>query len=154
MASHLYRSLARRLAAPLLLLVSLPALAATADLQRIDAWLESGQYVQADRAIAEVLAAQPDSAPAHYLDARLLAAEGKWPLAEKELEQARRLDPGLSFAPPQQVQTLTQTILEHRWKSPSGLAGYGQGALAAGFVAISAYLIFGVLRRRRPQAKS
>ncbi len=110
--------------------------------------LRNGHLVQADRAIAQALAAQPDSARAHYLDARLLAAEGKWPLAEDELERARRLDPALRFAPAPQVQALASTVMRHRWKNPSGLAGYGQAALAVLFILVSGSLIIGVFRNR------
>ena len=116
--------------------------------------LHAGHLVRADHAIAQVLAAQPDSAQAHYLDARLLAAEGKWPLAEDELERARRLDPTLGFAPGPQVQALANKVLQHRWTSPAGLAGYGQAALAALFVLVSGYLIFGMLRGRRSPPKA
>ena len=141
---------------PLLLTAALlgGGLAQAASLERADALLEAGQFSQADQMIAQVLAAQPHSAQAHYLDARLLAKEGKWPLAEQELEQARHLDSTLAFAPPQQVQSLTQTILENRWKSPAGLAGYGQAALAGLFVLISGYLIFGVVRSRGRRFKA
>ncbi len=125
--------------------------ARAATLEQADAALRAGETVGADRAIAQVLAAQPDSARAHYLDARLLAAEGKWPLAEDELQRARRLDPSLDFAPAAQVQALADQVIQHRWKNPGGLAGYGQAALAALFVGVSGYLIYGVLRgRRRP----
>ena len=125
--------------------------ARAATLEQADAALRAGETVGADRAIAQVLAAQPDSARAHYLDARLLAAEGKWPLAEDELQRARRLDPSLSFAPAAQVQALADEVIRHRWKNPHGAAGYGQAALAVLFLAVSGYLIVGVLRgRRRP----
>ena len=116
--------------------------------------LRAGHLAQADHAIAQVLSTQPDSARAHYLDARLLAAEGKWPLAEDELERARRLDPTLGFAPRPQVQALANEVLQHRWKNPAGLAGYGQGALAVLFVLVSGYLIFGMLRGRRQPPKA
>ncbi len=117
-------------------------------LDDVDQLLRSGHLVRADRAIAQVLAAQPDSARAHYLDARLLAAEGKWPLAEDELQRARRLDPNLDFAPEAQVRALSNSVLQHRWKTPAGLAGYGQAALAVLFVLVSGSLIVGVLRGR------
>ena len=115
--------------------------------------LRAGELVQADHVIAQVLAAQPDSARAHYLDARLLAAEGKWPLAGKELERARRLDPTLAFAPAPQVHALVKEVLQHRWKTPAGLAGYGQAALAVLFVLVSAYLVIGMLRGLRQPPK-
>lgn len=127
---------------------------ADAPLQQAAALLQDGRLTSADHAIARALAEQPDSAQAHYLDARLLAAEGKWPLAEQELEQARRLDPSESFAPQPQVQALASEVLRHRWKSPTGFAGYGQAALAALFVMVSGYLIFGVVRGRRGRPKT
>ncbi len=113
--------------------------------------LRAGHLRRADQAIAQVLAAQPGSARAHYLDARLLAAEGKWPLAEDELERARRLDPGLGFAPAAQAQALAGEVLRHRWKNPGGWAGDGQAVLALLFVAVSGYLVYGVLRGRGPR---
>lgn len=130
-------------------LAPVPASAAT--LEQAQALLQAGHLVQADRAMAQVLVEQPNSAQAHYVDARLLAAERKWPLAEDELERARRLDPSLGFAPAPQVQALADEVIGHRWKNPSGLAGYGQAALAGLFLLVSGYLIFGILRgRRRP----
>ena len=145
-AASLFR---RWLPALALALVFGSAQAATLD--QAEALMQAGHLVQADHAIAQVLAEQPDSARAHYLDARLLAAEGKWPLAEQELERARRLDPSLGFAPAAQVQALADEVLQHRWKNPSGLAGYGQAALAAGFLLVSGYLVFSMLRgKRRP----
>lgn len=125
-----------------------------ATLDQVEALLQGGHLVRADHAMAKVLAAQPDSAKAHYLDARLLAAEGKWPLAEDELERARRLDPTLGFAPGPQVQALANEVIQHRWRNPAGLAGYGQAALAALFVLVSGYLIVGVLRGRRGPPKA
>ena len=127
--------------------------ARAATLEQASALLDAGHLTQADHVIAQVLADQPNSAQAHYLDARLLAAEGKWPLAEQELELARRLDPTLSFGPSEQVQALANEVLKHQWKNPSGFAGYGQAALAALFVLISGYLVFGVMRHRRQPPK-
>lgn len=145
---------ASRLFAPIALaawLACSPAHAATLD--QVDALLHAGHLNQADHAVAQVLAAQPDSARAHYLDARLLAAEGKWPLAEDELQRARRLDPALGFAPAPQVQALAHEVIQHRWKNPSGFAGYGQAALAGLFLLVSGYLVFGMLRGRRQPPK-
>ena len=139
-----------------LLLAWTPAAGAApvATLDQVEALLHDGHLNQADHAVAQVLAAQPDSVLAHYVDARVLAAEGKWPLAEDELQRARRLDPSLDFAPAAQVQALAQEVIGHRWKNPSGFAGYGQAALAALFLLVSGYLVFGMLRGRRPPPKS
>lgn len=136
--------------APLFLALALiSGVAQAATLEQASALLDAGHLTQADHALAQVLADQPHSASAHYLEARLLAAEGKWPLAEKELELAKRLDPTLSFAPAAQSQALANEVLKHQWKNPAGFAGYGQAALAALFVLISGYLVVGVVRNKR-----
>ena len=49
------------------------AAAQTVSLQQAQALLDAGEFHQADQTIAQLLAAQPQSAAAHDLDARLLA---------------------------------------------------------------------------------
>lgn len=123
--------------------------ACAATLERAAALLQTGDLTAADHEIAAVLAAQPDSAPAHYLDARLLAAEGKWPLAAGELARARQLDPALAFAPAAELQDLSDAVAGHQRQRPLGLAGYGKAALALLFLAVSGYLALGMVRARR-----
>ena len=72
----------------------------------VNAAVQGGHFAQADRAIAVVLAAHPDSATVHYVDARLLADEGKWPLAQAELKRAERLEPAMGFEQPQALKAM------------------------------------------------
>ncbi|WP_158540768.1 hypothetical protein [Thiomonas sp. X19] len=95
-----------------------PALAAPAMPDAIQADIQAGHLAQPDREIAQVLAAHPDSAQAHDADARLLAHEGKWPLAQAELQRAERLDPGMGFVHPDGLQAFTRQVQEHVQAGP------------------------------------
>ena len=77
-----------------------------------------GHYAQADREIAQVLAAHPDSAETHYVDARLLAAEGKWPLAQAELSRAETLAPAMGFAHPDVLAAFSRQVQGARKVEP------------------------------------
>lgn len=71
---------------------------------------ESGNLTEAQRMVGLVLQAHPESAKAHFVNAELLAKEGKLGIAKSELETADRLEPGLPFAKPQAVANLKQRI--------------------------------------------
>ncbi len=80
----------------------------------------SGNLAQARSMMQEVLAAHPNSAKAHYVDAEVLARSGDVPAARNELALAEKLDPALGFANPAAVQALRNQL--------SGRAGSIQGA--------------------------
>lgn len=71
---------------------------------------EAGKLSSADAMIAQVLAAHPDSAKAHFVHAELLAKEGKLAAAKSEYLKANELAPGLPFAKPQAVAGLLERI--------------------------------------------
>lgn len=127
-----------------------PALAAQAtphdDIQTA---IQAGRFAQADREIAQVLAAHPDSAKAHYVDARLLADEGKWPLAQAELHQAERLDPGMGFARPGVLQAFTRQVQDHVQAGPVKSSSSGLIMLATAFILIFAYIMVGIFRAQQ-----
>lgn len=136
------------LAAPFAALFAASAVAAQPMLHDIQAAIDAGHYALADREIAQMLAAHPDSAEAHYVDARLLADEGKWPLAQAELSRAETLAPAMGFVHPdvlaafrRQVQDRTQGGAA-RSMSPSFIVG------AMAFVLIFVYLVAGMFRAR------
>jgi len=129
------------------------ALAAQPIPHDIQTAIDAGHDAQADREIAQVLAAHPDSAEAHYMDARLLADEGKWPLAQAELSRAETLAPAMGFVPPDVLAAFSRQVQDHtqggaaRSMSP----GFIVGAMA--FVLIFVYLVAGMFRARsRPMA--
>jgi hypothetical protein len=67
-----------------------------------------------------VLAAHPNSAKAHFIEAELLVKQGQLSQAESELATAERLKPGLPFANAQSVQDLKSRIsASHRISQPS-----------------------------------
>ena len=71
---------------------------------------EAGKLTSADAMIAQVLAAHPDSAKAHFVHAELLAKEGKLAAAKSAYLKASELAPGLPFAKPQAVAGLLARI--------------------------------------------
>ena len=112
---HLLRSW---FTAPFAALFAASALAAQPTLHDIQSAIDAGHYAQADREIAQVLAAHPDSAETHYVDARLLAAEGKWPLAQAELSRAETLAPAMGFAHPDVLAAFSRQVQGARKVEP------------------------------------
>ncbi len=90
----------------------------------------NGHLEQARSMMQEVLAAHPNSAKAHFVDAEVLARGGDLSAARNELALAEKLDPPLSFANPAAVQSL-RAQLSGRVVPPSG-AGRGESAGASG----------------------
>lgn len=70
----------------------------------------AGKLDDAQRMMREVLQAHPQSAKAHYVEAELLAKQGKRQQAAAELATAERLAPGLPFANAQAVASLRQAV--------------------------------------------
>jgi tetratricopeptide (TPR) repeat protein len=133
-------------AAPFAALFAASVLAAQPTLHDIQAAISAGHYAQADREIAQALAAHPDSAVAHYGDARLLADEGKWPLARAELSRAEALAPAMGFVHPDVLAAFRRHVRDH---TQGGAArsispGFIVGAMA--FVLIFVYLVAGMFR--------
>ncbi len=73
----------------------------------------SGRLQLAQSEIEQVLAAYPNSAKAHYVDARVLALAGRWSQAGAELARAQQLDPGLPFEDRAQLQAFTRQLAAH-----------------------------------------
>ena len=79
-----------------------------------------GHLDQAQQMITQVLAAHPNSAKAHFVQAELYAREGKPALARSELTTAEELKPGLPFENPRAVQELkAQLGLGTRTSAPT-----------------------------------
>lgn len=84
----------------------------------------SGHLAQAQSMMQEVLAAHPNSAKAHFVDAEVLARSGDLGAARNELALAEKLDPPLSFANPTAVQAL-RNQLSGRMMAPQESPGAG-----------------------------
>lgn len=96
-----------------LLALGLPALAD--DLPReadVAAAIHDGRFSEAQAMLDKVLAAKPNNARAHFVEAELLVREGRAEAAEQELATAERLQPGLPFVPADNVRNLRLMIAE------------------------------------------
>src|SRR5664279_5570371 len=67
---------------------------------------EAGNYREAQSMMDQVLHDHPNSAKAHFVEAELLAKQGKIANAKTELDTSERLAPGLPFSKPEAVQEL------------------------------------------------
>ncbi len=71
---------------------------------------ESGRMAEARAMMDQVLRDHPKSGKAHYVEAELLAKQGRLADARTELAKAEALAPGLPFATPSAVQALTARL--------------------------------------------
>jgi hypothetical protein len=101
-----------RLRLPLLLLIALftAAAHATPTVDEVYAAAKAGRTAEAESMITQVLEANPNSAKAHYVHARLLAARQDFSGARAELARAETLAPGLPFVKPASVERLRRDI--------------------------------------------
>ncbi|MDB5803672.1 MAG: hypothetical protein JWN73_994 [Betaproteobacteria bacterium] len=93
------------------LFAAAPAFAAEPTVHEIYQAAEAGRMDDANRMMREVLQAHPQSGKAHYIDAELLAKQGKVHEAAGELAKAEKLAPGLPFAKAEAV-TKLRAILD------------------------------------------
>ena len=79
---------------------------------------EAGKFIEAQAMMDKVLRDHPKSGKAHYVQAELLAKQGKFAQAGTELATAEQLAPGLPFAKPEAVQQLRALAARAR-KAPA-----------------------------------
>jgi hypothetical protein len=79
-------------------------------LHEVYAAAEAGRYGEAQAMMDKVFRDHPNSAKAHFVEAELLARQGRIADATTELNTAESLAPGLPFAKPESVQKLKQGI--------------------------------------------
>jgi len=72
--------------------------------------VEAGKFTEAQGMMSQVLRDHPNSAKAHFVEAEILAKQGRSESAQAELNTAERLSPGLAFAKPGAVQSLKAHI--------------------------------------------
>ena len=130
------------------------AWAAEPTLSQVYQAAESGNLAEAQRMMNDVLRAHPDSAKAHYVEAELLAKQGRMASARDELNTAERLEPGLPFAKPQAVAALRREIGSSDSFRPAAervgpAAGGGIPWLTLAGVALVAIIVLAFLAMRR-----
>ena len=110
------------------LAIALPAFAAEPSLHEVYQAADAGRMDDAQRMMHEVLQAHPNSGKAHYVEAELLARQGKKDLAANELATAEKLAPGLPFASTQSVTHLRASLGHTPTASLGGLPAPAQTA--------------------------
>lgn len=126
-------------ASALAIMVALSAPAFAADefsMHEVYQAAQAGRLGEAQAMMDKVLRDHPDSAKAHYVEAELLAKQGKMSAAAAELSKAEQLNPGLPFAKPQSVQELRAVIAGH-----GASAKAEQGGISWGIVLLVLALI-------------
>jgi hypothetical protein len=143
------RKLVPLLAAAVIFLPAMSVAHAEPSLHQVYEAAQAGNLHGAESMMTEVLQNHPNSAKAHYVEAEILAKEGRGGEASTQLATAEKLDPALSFAKPQAVQALR-----------SELAG-GHLTVAAGggspwiwIIAGGALIVFIVLASRWMQRRA
>lgn len=91
---------------------------------------ESGRMNEAQAMMDKVLRDHPNSGKAHFVEAELLAKQGRMAAAQTELSTAERLAPGLPFAKPEVVQSLKSRIANRGPATQAPVAQYAQPAQA------------------------
>ena len=139
-----------------------PALAQEPTLHDVYQAAESGKLSEAQRMMDQVLRDHPNSAKAHYVEAELLAKQGRLANAEAELNTAQRLAPGLPFASAQAVQELkgriagSQTVNRSvlRSAAPAVESGTPWGLVLIGLGIAAIVFLIGRAMTRRIAASS
>ena len=132
-----------------------PAFAADPTMHEVYQAAEAGDYKQAQAMMDQVLRDHPNSAKAHFVEAELLAKQGRLSDAQRELGTAERLDPSLGFAKPQAVQELkarlapAYAVRQPAAAAPAGGFRWGPLLLLVGIVALVVIAIRAF--RSRPQ---
>jgi len=111
---------------------------------------QSGHMAEAQRMMDKVLADHPSSAKAHFVEAELLARQGRYSEAQSELATADRLEPGLPGEKPQAVADLRARIGQGRSMSapvrstlpvPVERSGFSWGIVLV-ILAVIAFIVF------------
>lgn len=113
---------------------------------------DAGRLNDAQAMMDKVLRDHPNSAKAHFVEAEILAEQGRIAGAAAELGAAERLAPGLPFAKPEAVQHLRQRIAGSRASTRRAPSAFGVqsspasqfpwGLLLAGLGVIAAMAFF------------
>ncbi|GGP18410.1 tetratricopeptide repeat protein [Silvimonas iriomotensis] len=79
--------------------------------QDVQAAVKQGNFAQAQTMMAEVIAAKPDSAKAHYIYAEILAHNGQFADATNEALKAKTIDPQIHFTSPEKFRKFEAQLL-------------------------------------------
>lgn len=92
----------------------------------------AGRLSEAQGMMDKVLRDHPGSAKAHFVEAEILAKQGRFANADTELDTAERLAPGLPFAKPDAVEKLKRHLSPSTAHTQLAPATYATQAQSAG----------------------
>jgi hypothetical protein len=101
-------------------------------MQQVYDTAKAGKVDEAQAMMQKVLQDHPDSAKAHFVEAELLAKQGRFDSAQAELNNADRLAPGLPFAKPDAVENLRRELAGSKQQSVRPAAGYHSAPVSSG----------------------
>lgn len=106
----------------LTLLCTATSYAAAGDptVQQVYDMAKAGKLDEAQAMMQKVLQDHPNSAKAHFVEAEILAKQGRYASAQAELNNADRLAPGLPFAKPEAVENLRK-LLNRAQQNPAAI---------------------------------
>ena len=139
----------------IVVVVGTPALAADATLDQVYQAVHAGRLSEAQAMMDQVLRDHPNSAKAHYVDAEILAREGRAAQAQGELNRAEQLEPGLPSISAASVQELRSLIASNGVRQAPfapRVAPAAAGAFPWGLVLIlliGGLVVYAVMRARR-----
>lgn len=142
-----------------LALAVLPATASWAaepSMHDVYATASSGRVGEAEQMMQQVLRDHPNSAKAHYVDAELLAREGRLAEARSQLATAQSLAPGLPFAKREAVAQLERQLQTSAPASrlvPSSTFGQAQHGFPWGLLLLIGAVILLVVAVIRARAR-
>lgn len=118
----------------------------------------AGNYKAAQDMMEQVLRDHPNSAKAHFVEAELLAKQGKLSESRTEFKTAQGLDASLSFAKPEAVQSLKALLATptHSGNVSQGYAAPTHGGMPWGVIIVGMALLGAIVFfiRSRAQAQS
>lgn len=144
---------------------SAPAFAADASMDEVYQAAKAGKYTEAQAMMDKVLQDHPNSGKAHFVEAELLAKQGKFAAAKMELSTAQRLAPGLPFAKPAAVQNLQNLLNDapnaqptsrptsyapQQQQAPSGGVPWGLLIVGVGLIGFIVFAVKFMGRRNNP----
>ena len=149
----------------IVLAIGARVLAADPTLDQVYEAVHAGRLNQAQGMMAEVLRDHPNSAKAHYVEAEILAKQGRGAEARSELNRAEQLAPGLPFVSQTSVQELRGVIASREARQAPALidvqpavtpavheSTFPWGGLL--IVVIAGLIVFAIIRARRSAAPS
>jgi len=114
---------------------------------------KSGNLEIAQQLVAQILREQPRSARAHYVNAELYAAQGNPKMGQRELDAARELEPGLSFATAESVRALQGKLAREAYIPADSSPAQGDPRFPWGVLVVGVVVALATVLRMIPARK-